>query len=314
MPQKNGNIAIAIVCSDWHLSISPPVWRSAEKDWFSAMERPLKEICNLSEKLECPIICAGDVFDRWNSPPELINWIIQFFNNRRNRPTIYAIPGQHDMPLHNMKKLKKSAYYTLILSGIIQPLSSIPLEIKSNVKITGFGYGKKITKPHNTDCVNISVIHEYNWIDGKGYKDAENKSKIGKHRKELLQYNTVIIGDNHKGFFTKINKTNIFNCGSLMRLHSDQKDYKPRIGILNENGKVDPYYLNISEDLFLETEIKHKEDTEETEKSLIRFFSEMKKLGHSTLDFVQALKYRIEKEDVTKPVKKIIQKIIEESA
>ena len=68
---------IAILCADVHLSLNPPVWRSNEPDWFAAMKRPLDEIKELQKKNhDCPVFCAGDIFHKWDSPAELINWAI----------------------------------------------------------------------------------------------------------------------------------------------------------------------------------------------------------------------------------------------
>ena len=54
------------------------------------MQRSLEQIRDLQKEFDCPVICAGDIFDKWNSPPELINFAYD------NLPEIYAIPGQHD--------------------------------------------------------------------------------------------------------------------------------------------------------------------------------------------------------------------------
>ncbi len=104
---------IAIAVADLHLSLNPPLARAAEPNWLDAMSRPLKELRELAEKLNVPILCSGDVLDRWNSSAELINFAIEHL------PWMHAIPGQHDLPLHSLVDIHKSAYWTLVKAGNI---------------------------------------------------------------------------------------------------------------------------------------------------------------------------------------------------
>ena len=49
------NKVIAILSADWHLSHHPPVWRSAEPDWYAAMQRPLEEVSTKQKQREAEI-------------------------------------------------------------------------------------------------------------------------------------------------------------------------------------------------------------------------------------------------------------------
>jgi hypothetical protein len=60
---------VAIVCSDIHLKHKPPLCRWGEDDWYEAMQRPLLQLQHLADKYDAPILYAGDIFDRWNPPP-----------------------------------------------------------------------------------------------------------------------------------------------------------------------------------------------------------------------------------------------------
>ena len=55
---------LAIFLADIHLSLKAPLWRSAEPDWLGAQVRTLEEVRELHELHKCPVICAGDIFDR----------------------------------------------------------------------------------------------------------------------------------------------------------------------------------------------------------------------------------------------------------
>ena len=111
---------IALLVGDIHLSAKAPLCRAKEPDWFEAMARPLMELVDLQKQIGKesdgipPILCAGDVFDRWNSPPELINFALEYLP-----PQMYSIPGQHDLPNHNYNEIDRSAYWTLVAANKI---------------------------------------------------------------------------------------------------------------------------------------------------------------------------------------------------
>ncbi len=302
MRKKNKEI-IAICCADIHLSLNAPIWRSAEPDWFEAMARPLSEITKLQEKYNCPILCAGDIFDRWNSPPELTNWAGDHL------PKMYAIPGQHDLPLHNFEDIKKSAYWNLVKQGIIYPISATHItKIKDNLDITlfGFPFGYQIVPcmaEVNKKIIMLAIVHEYKWIEGKSYPNAPKENKLNRKRK--LGYDIIVYGDNHKGFQTNIGSTEIFNCGSLMRRKSDEINYKPQVGLLLETGEVKPYYLDTSKDKYLEI---MSTDNPLENVNMKSFIQELEKLGDTDLDFTEAMKHYLQKNKILKPIQNIIMK------
>jgi DNA repair exonuclease SbcCD nuclease subunit len=104
---KRTKIADAILTADLHLSLRTPIART--DDYPEAQKRKLQFIQELSYKNNfCPILCSGDIFDRWNSTAELCSWA--FDNLPKN---IIAIPGNHDLPLHSLDQYKKSSLYLL---------------------------------------------------------------------------------------------------------------------------------------------------------------------------------------------------------
>jgi len=289
---------IAIFLADIHLSHNPPIWRSAEPNWYAAMKRPLDEVKVLQEKYYCPVICAGDIFDRWNSPPEVINFAIQ------NLPdNMYAIPGQHDLPLHNYKDIERSAYWTLVEAKKIEniPNGSFMHRGDAGLTIYGFPYGTEIIPTNNqSKFLDIAVIHEYIWSKTFGYPNAPKEDYLSqKHLAKLSGYDVAVFGDNHIGFSgIKVNskqKIEIFNCGTLMRRKSDEVDYKPQVGLLLTDGSVVPHFLDISQDKYLDIQ-----STEVIEASLNikEFIQELEKLGETDLDFSDAMKQYLKKNKI----------------
>jgi len=319
MPHVRQNV-VAILCSDFHLSLNPPIWRSAEPNWFAAMNRPLNEIKLLQEECDCPVINAGDIFDRWDSTPELINFAIDSLPNE-----LFAIPGQHDLPLHNYDDMKKSAYWTLVQANKIGDISNAcrynyrgHRKCRANfhaLAMYGFPFGYPITpldeeeKNNKADKIHIAVVHEYRCVKGKSFKQAPDKAYLRMNEKNLIGYDVIVYGDNHKGFLTKINNgTTVFNCGTLMRRKTDEIDYKPQIGLLYSDGSVEPYYLNTTNDKHLESISDVEAFIENDMKSFIK---ELKKLGNSELNFKEAVHQYLKSNKVKKSIATLLLKGME---
>jgi hypothetical protein len=164
------------------------------------MRRPLDEIAKLSARHgDCPIFVAGDIFDKWNSPPELVNFAMD--NVPENS---IAIAGQHDVPNHNFSEMKRSAYTSLKKAGTIKDISQVNfIEIKeSKIRLFPFPYGRKLEKCFNrTDgWLHIALIHKYFWVAGSKYPNAPKKDNIKQYSGILSSYDVVVIGDNHSNF------------------------------------------------------------------------------------------------------------------
>ena len=293
---------IAIACGDLHLQHKPPRCRECEPDWYAAMARPLGEIRELARKYSTSthnvlVICAGDIFDRWNSPPELINWAILHVQS------ILAIPGQHDLPEHNYEDRHRSAYETLVRAGHAVNLPPSFCVTYPGLLLTGFPWGFDVegsSVPSGRGVVSIAVAHEYNWIAGTEYPGAEKTQRITTKRKNLLDFDVVIFGDNHKGFHTRIGNTEIFNCGTMMRRKIDEIDYKPQVGLIYSDGTVVPHFLDISQDKIEVPEIS--EIDPEVALNAKDFLDELSSLEQNPLDFRLAVERYVKTGNVSKKV------------
>jgi len=305
---------IAICTADWHLSHNPPIFRSAEPNWYAAMQRVLEEIVKLSVTFDGPILCAGDMFHKWNSPPELINFAMR----RPNRGKTLAIAGQHDLPNHNFNEIERSAYWTLCYGNAIHHIDA---KIPSNwgeMKIYGFSYGsplKPLPKEKvSNKLINVALVHDYVWTAAAGcsYPHAPKNKEIKNqsHSKHLINgkyygYDVIVYGDNHRGFKRQIGETVIFNCGTLMRRNSDEINYCPQVGLLMSDGSVEIHLLDISQDKCLPVE-EAKVAEREDELNMEKLAAELHQLGSSALDFAAALESYCEANSIKESVKKIL--------
>jgi len=270
---------VAILCADIHLSHQPPVARSAEPDWYAAMRRPLDELARLGNEHSVPILCAGDVFDKWQSPPELINFAMDHL------PTMYAVPGQHDLPNHCLGEIERSAYQTLVKYGKIISVGRI--KNAESFLLSGFPWSVEVAPPEKRRerCLHIALVHAFIWsAKENGYPGAGVSRSIGGYQDKLVGFETAVFGDNHIGFSSETGEgTTIFNCGSLIRRKIDEISYRPQVGLLYEDGTVTPHFLDTSEDKFIQV---NRLDTEANQlMDMSRFIKELGSLGSDALDF-----------------------------
>jgi len=273
---------VAIMASDIHLCHKKPIARSPEPDWYEAMSRPLEQLDRLCLKSGAPLIIAGDIFDRWNSNAELINFALEYL------PPCYAIPGQHDLPNHNMDDVGRSAYWTLVKAGKICDLSGEVIT-HGNVTMHGFGWNQSITplpaKKTIRGSIHLAVCHSYIYNKGNSYPGAPKELSVQGYTKNLLGYDAAVFGDNHKGFLDGY----LLNCGTFMRRKADEVDYSPQIGLLTNDGEIITVELDCSEDLFLERSADITM-TEETLVGLLEFSRSLTGLSSDSVDFKVQLK------------------------
>lgn len=274
---------VAIACADLHLCANAPLARAGEPSWYAAMEGPLIELTELSIAHEAPIFCAGDVFDKWGSTPELINWAIQ------KLPFMYAIPGQHDLPLHDLKAVNRSAFQTLVLAKKIKVPPTNGEEIANGVSVYGFPWGVPIQLPDKNalqrhKMLHIALIHAYTWMPGSSYKDAPEEARLPA-KNPYKGFGTVIIGDNHLWWNAKYPSTYVFNCGGFMRRRADEKHQKPRVGLIHRNGEVETHYLYTKNEVM--ADILPEQEYEMA--GLEDFIRSIGDLGGKSLDFRKSL-------------------------
>lgn len=297
---------IAILCSDFHLSSKPPIARAEEPDWFEAMARPLNEINQLKKKHDATVLFAGDLFDRWNTNAEVINFAL------RTLPEMFAIPGQHDLPFHNYDLIHKSAYWTMVQADKIQNIDpgTIVNWLGDKLVVYGYSWGVPIDSPTNIsdDEIKVALSHSYIWVEGKTYPGAPKEARMSSKRKDLAGYDVAVFGDNHKGFLTHCGATTVFNCGGLMRRKSDEIEYTPQVGLLHQSGKVTIHELDTSQDIITKT--TEKEPTDE-DMELQEFLEQLTGLENSCLDFREAVEQALDQKKLSKAVTRIVLEAME---
>ena len=300
-----------MLVSDIHLSHTPPIARTAEPDWYKAMARPLKQLRTIAG--DTPVLIAGDIFDRWNAPAELINFAIDQLPKN-----VIAIPGQHDLPNHNYALMRQSAYGTLVKADRITNLDPgkrvfLDTNTKQIFSITGFPWGTPLTQPLNTTRheFSIALVHHYCWHGEHSYSGAPKSSNAVRLRKALRGFDLCVFGDNHKGFMLDLAAPEILNCGALIRRTADERTYSPVVSVLNSDGSVDRRHLDCKDDKFLapDEEVPWESVLQAMDTDL--FLSRLKRLYNETIDFAEAVRAVIKKEQLPQAVAAVLEAALE---
>lgn len=302
---------LAILCSDLHLSHTPPVARSVELSWYTAQGRVLEQLRQVAKDHgDVPILCAGDVFHKYNPPPELINFAIQHL------PVMYCVAGQHDLPYHDVLEIHKSAFQTMVYVNKIIDISSWRGRsvVKDNVEIRGVlvwgmswgGCVKFVEKSFRS--LNILLAHKYIWTKGCGYPGAPVNDLVGNMVDQLEGYDTAVFGDNHRAFTTMAGKCVVRNCGCLIPRSQDERDLTIEVGLLMEDGTVGTQALDTSEDKWIEPDDMPKEFSVEGMDDFIR---ELKDSETEEMDYKEAIERFIRDHKVRKPIADVLYNILE---
>lgn len=297
---------IAILTSDWHLSHKAPIARSAEPDWYKAMKRPLDELKSLAKKRNTIVICAGDVFDKPINTSEIINFALDNLPDR-----MFGIPGQHDLPNHRYDEIEKSAYWTLVKARKVinlDPQNRFGFQY-GNMIMYGFPWGfdiKPLDRSPDPSVMHLAAIHHYLYTNkSNSYSGVSEENHISKFRKKLEGYDAVVAGDNHFGF----QQGKIFNAGTLMRRKIDEISYRPQVGLLYEDGSIEPHYLDTSKDKFID--IDEAKQKEQQELDTTAFLNELKGLGSDSLDFRDTIYKYMDSKKIDSDVRELVLESIE---
>jgi DNA repair exonuclease SbcCD nuclease subunit len=307
---------LAILCSDLHFSAVVPSARSAEPDWFAAQKRYLDQLKDLQQRYARTIVVAGDLFHKWHPPivtHELVNFLL-----RELPDEMYVLPGQHDLPDHRWNDRTRSPYFTLVMAGkVVEILPEMPHYVPGDTALFlyGFPWGFPITPMKESqkcgkgnragddfNAVHLAVVHSYIWKAGHSYPDAPAEQHAEHYMPKLAGYDAAVFGDNHQGFMIG---RNIINTGTFMRRRSDERDYKPMVGILYDDGHIEPHYLDTSADLWLGDGLPEEREPQKPDEDS-GLLNSLNELGPDALDFDQALSHCMDRRQTSADVRRVI--------
>jgi len=270
---------LAVLCSDLHLRETTPRSR-AEPDWYQVMENHLVALTEAATSLKAPIICAGDVFDKWNPSSELVNFAMYHL------PKMYAIPGQHDLRYHSYEERHRGAYGVLCKAGIITDLRANEFQPivfgnrnHPNLWAWAMPWGKYDLPDaiETTYDFKLGVLHQYRWSNPNNkYPMADDSSKLESLFPGL---DALIIGDNHIPW----ELPRILNHGGFIAQNSDQRDYIPHYGVLFADGHIERSPYNVPEPQWVDEWVPEAIDQTIAD-SLIQELTSLENTGDTFVD------------------------------
>lgn len=292
---------IAILVADLHLQTTPPPAR-AGGDWWQQMADSLGQVNALAKLYECPVIAAGDIFNKWDADgnsasARLITFAMQHLAGW------YVLPGQHDLPHHRYDLIEKSAYWTCAATagGFFNLEKDGVYDLPGGLTVYPFPWGCEVTPPENPKGgrVHLAVIHAYVW--GKAddaYPDAPADAQLPAWRTRLAGYTAAVFGDNHRPCEGRTGGCLAFNPGSLMRRYTDQADHKPSVGLLRADGTITRHYLSTAGESFAVClgggVVPYLAAAVAADPALAEFTRSLGDLGEGGLDFTAALLRHLE--------------------
>lgn len=308
---KPTNKADAILCADLHLSPRVPKCRS-EEEYVPAMLKKLEFIRDLQEQHGgIPVLCAGDVVDKWyldKGEQWFVTQIIQLMNNW------IAIPGQHDLPQHNVELYDKSWLATLEEANCIEVFEEPHIYKMLNREgvfnsIYTLPWGTEPTGCVKEDTHTIALIHRMVYQGKPPYPGAEKDGGAAKSlMRKMKGFDLIVSGDNHETFVEEIGDRLLVNPGSMMRTSAKQIDHEPSVFFWYAEGNtVERVALPYDRHAVSR---EHIERTEKHDSRMQAFVEKLEGEVDLSVGFKENVIKRIKESKVNKGTKEIIMEVV----
>jgi DNA repair exonuclease SbcCD nuclease subunit len=283
----------ALLAADYHLRDSQPLCRG--DDFISAMIDTSDFIDNICEKYDIPLLIAGDVFHHWKPSPALLRLAIE------HMPRFVAIPGQHDLPEHNLRLHPKSGLAVLEAAGIATVLKDprgqvfLPEKIwpeQTDWLVTGYPYGSEpqSLRRRYPNRRKICMIHQLvsgNKLPFPGAETTGGRALL----KNLPGYDLILSGDNHQQFTLEHRTRWVVNPGSVFRTVADQVEHQPAVYLWSAmDNQLEKILLPTESDIILRD---HLDQQEEKDKRIDDYIECMENDYEVELDFEHNIREHI---------------------
>jgi DNA repair exonuclease SbcCD nuclease subunit len=254
----------AILTSDLHLREDTPVCRT--DDFQKTLQRKLDWLSELQQKYAgVPILDAGDLLHHWKPSPALLSWVML----NLPRPFI-TVPGNHDMPQHNLDLLPTSGLYTLSVSESIQMLTGeFPLwDDALPFDIYAIPWGAEVLHPAcpkpRKYRKKVLLYHGLTYVGLEPYPGAEKEGLTASCLLERFpQFDLIVSGHYHRGFAicSKDQKRMLANPGGIARMTADEIDRQPYVYLWDaERNVITPVAVPIEQGVVRRDHIIQQEE------------------------------------------------------
>ncbi|MFA5397362.1 MAG: metallophosphoesterase [Methanogenium sp.] len=292
-----------ITTADMHLRVTNPAERI--DNYQESMINKLVQIKILQQELDVPVLDSGDVFNGWKSTPATECMAFDYLPQN-----FYTIPGNHEIPFHNMNYLDESSLMVLSKASRIS-IKSMFSDL-GKFMLCAVPYGMDFEFPDDID------------LDGKGHlvlithlmvtkeKDARFDHITAKNMlKKYPKFSVILTGHNHQTFVEEYDDRLLINNGSLMRSSIDQLDHKPCIHIVYDDLSWERSYLDVApvDKVF---NLAHVEMKKKSEEKIENFVSKLKNEYEVGVSFADNIKNYLASNKIRDGVKEVITRAIGE--
>ena len=288
---------LAILTGDIHVRDDQPVCRT--DDFFEAQAKKIAWLRHLQQEHDCPILDSGDLFAKAKPSHFLIQWAIL------NLPAeMFTIPGNHDLPSHNLDLLDKSGLGVLRAAAAVQVLLR-PFNVHSSLDVYPFPWGAEpspLRRPSKSAQPRIALCHVMTYQGAEpwpGCKDSNSFELL----KKMVGYDLVLTGHNHRPFVEEYDGRLLVNPGSLMRSNADQIDFKPRVYLWYGGTDIEAVYVPIEKDVITRD---HIDVVNDRDKRIDAFVSRLSTDFEISLSFEKNLEEFFSANRVRQGVKDIV--------
>jgi DNA repair exonuclease SbcCD nuclease subunit len=292
---------------DLHIRSTVPVHR--KDDYYNKQFSKLRYCLSKAEKSNVKyVLFPGDVFNNYGRDSYAVAYDFAKVLTEYNMEYL-AVMGQHDIRYHRTD-LTETPFHLLSKTSLLKVLGEQPYVVKERLHFYGSSWDDEIPEVLDKEALNILVAH----------KMVVGKSKIWPgqtdfvYAKELLHnhsdYNLFVTGDNHSTFYHSSGNNILVNCGSLLRMRSDQKDHKPCFYIYNTSKQkaykkiipIEPY-----EDVF-DVEKAETQKLDRKKKKRDKKFAASLQVEFNKLSFDDLIQKKIKSKKLPERVRYYIEK------
>lgn len=203
-----------------------------------------RQMQKLDSQDKIPIIMAGDIFDRWDTPLSTVNYFSMILKNW-SRPII-AVAGQHDMPYHDTSiDVWRTSWWTMNSIAFAYSAYSYSHSFTHNkIRYALYPWGDDGSLFDS----QISVLHKY------VYKGTCTIPGIDKtHNAEAIAQSGmatkfIVCGDNHSPFlYVNEGKPTVVNCGGILQRTTTEQNQHKYMYVLYDDKTVDTIPLPLGE-------------------------------------------------------------------
>lgn len=297
-----------LILGDLHLRTINPERRI--DDFFQTQLGKMKQVFAIAKKHNCEaILQPGDMWDNPNPSKYAIARYIRLF--RHHKIPIYMVIGQHDMTMHNLDSVKKSAVYILVASGCVQlvGLDEKPFPIGGDVWLYGLSFGQTPWFTKDPTCPDVdekgySIVMAHINVGSKKLYPDQKVISPNAFQKRYPWADLHVVGDQHYTF----QEGTVLNAGCLVRktIADVERLHKPGVFIHDtETQKTVWEALTIKpwEEVFLMPTTEKKD-----EQKLLELVEALKANKRMTVSFSENLNLYFKENEVSSEIRKRIEK------